>query len=66
MTVPGKRRSRAAGRRRRANKSLEKIKLLKRDGGLSRPHYATPTSGTYRGRTVFKLKTKKKKERRHK
>ncbi|OGY51900.1 MAG: 50S ribosomal protein L32 [Candidatus Buchananbacteria bacterium RIFCSPLOWO2_01_FULL_56_15] len=65
MTVPGKRRSRSAGRRRRANQTLEKIKLLTRDGGLTRPHYVSPATGTYRGRQVLKLKPKKKKKEHH-
>ena len=65
MTVPGKRRSASAGKRRRSHQALSKIKTIKcsKCGKPTLPHRVCPFCGTYQGREVIKFKPKKKKER---
>ena len=64
MSVPAKRRSRAKGRRGRAHQALAKIHLVKcpKCGKPTLPHRVCPLCGTYQGKEIIKLKTKKKKE----
>ena len=64
MTIPGKRRSRSKGRRGRAHLALTKKKLIKcpKCGKATVPHQVCAACGSYKGKEVVKLKTKKKKE----
>ncbi|OGY43337.1 MAG: 50S ribosomal protein L32 [Candidatus Buchananbacteria bacterium RIFCSPHIGHO2_02_FULL_38_8] len=64
MTVPPKRRPASAGKRRRSHQALAKIKTIKcpKCGKPTLPHRVCPFCGSYQGREIIKLKTKKKKE----
>ena len=64
MPVPAKRRSRSKGRRGRAHQALIKKELIKcpKCSKLTMPHRVCPSCGSYGGKEIVKLKTKKKKE----
>jgi large subunit ribosomal protein L32 len=64
MPVPPKRRSQSKGKRGRAHFALKKANLVKcgKCGKPAMPHRVCPTCGSYQGREIIKLKTKKKKE----
>ncbi|MFA5021761.1 MAG: 50S ribosomal protein L32 [Patescibacteria group bacterium] len=64
MPVPAKRRSRSRGRRNRAHDALTKNKLVKcpKCKKPTIPHRVCPNCGSYKGKEVIKLKTKKKRE----
>jgi large subunit ribosomal protein L32 len=60
MPVPAKRRPRSEARRGRSHQALKKINLGKcpKCGKEVLPHTACAFCGTYKGKTVLKLKTK--------
>lgn len=63
MPVPKKRHSNIRqGKRRFANYRLTAVNLSRcpQCGAPTLPHHACPTCGTYQGRTIIKIKTKKK------
>jgi large subunit ribosomal protein L32 len=65
MPVPKKRHSNCRqGKRRASNYRLTAATISRcpQCGGPTLPHHACPTCGTYRGRQVLKLKTKKAKK----
>lgn len=64
MPVPAKRRSRSKLRRGRAHLALTKLKLIKcsKCGKPTLPHRVCLFCGSYQGKEIIKLKTKKKKE----
>jgi len=68
MSVPKKRQTRAAGKRRASHFALSKIKLVKcpKCDKPTRSHRACPNCGTYQGREVIKFKDKKKKSKEEK
>lgn len=64
MPVPPKRRSQSKGKRGRAHFGLKKASLVKcpKCKKPTLPHTVCKVCGTYKGKEVIKLKTKKKKE----
>jgi large subunit ribosomal protein L32 len=64
MSVPGKRRPSSEARRGRSHQALKKIKTTKcpKCGKAVLPHTACAFCGSYKGRVILKLKTKKIKE----
>jgi large subunit ribosomal protein L32 len=64
MPVPAKRRSSSKARRNRAHYGLEKktLNACPKCGKTVKPHNACAFCGSYRGKTVLKIKTKVKKE----
>jgi len=64
MSVPGKRRSASAGKRRRAHQALKQPQLKKcpKCNKPILPHRVCLFCGSYQGREIIKIKIKKKKE----
>jgi len=64
MSVPGKRLSKSKCRRRRSHQALVKTKLIKcpKCKKPTLPHRVCQFCGSYKGKEIIKLKTKKKKE----
>lgn len=65
MGLPGKRRTKSSKKRRAAHFALKKTKLQKcaQCGKPVKAHQACAFCGTYKGRAVIKIKTKKPTER---
>ncbi|MFA6322549.1 MAG: 50S ribosomal protein L32 [Candidatus Buchananbacteria bacterium] len=62
MPVPPKRRSQSKGKRGRAHFALKKANLIKcpKCKKPAMPHRVCQVCGTYQGKEIIKLKTKKK------
>ena len=64
MSVPKKKRTKGSAGKRRSHHGLKSVMLAKcsKCGKAVKPHTACSFCGTYKGREVVKVKTKKKKE----
>ena len=64
MSVPKKRKTSSKTKRGRSQKAFKKANLIKCEkcGKPKKSHQVCPACGSYKGREVIKLKTKKKKE----